>query len=452
MVDDTQLDFLTKEFVNVYGKMKDISLDVFLDPPLWFMPIEANASKKEAAKYFLLAASLLDTEVTGNARNVRVLLDDFHDTFGPRLYRISDPKMLEIEVQKCQSSFRFFDQMGPKKDEIPKIVTKVNAYIQQEAHDDLIEHTKHLIMAGKKPIDLFEELCKIHKGDAQRTGKFWIYLRWMTRKAPDLGLFDFKPEDLIVPLTTPSLNFAASRELIDKHFPQKLKSKEENAKLWKDTKTIEDVEKKLNDYAKSLFPDDPAKVDFPFYVLGRWLTGFNLNKEFLEKTLQFLIDKYYKTGTWPVRYLVERRQLNKYACDFNIGAQSQLELPVADYLIRNDLRFEFEPLQFWWAKEHGIVAIAPPYTPDFLLSLKYEEKKVLLEPHGVWDDLKDYVGKLHVFRKNYGQFFHLVLIVPEDFVGFIQNADPKREAYDQMWTINEFPKKMHEFRALCQPY
>jgi hypothetical protein len=66
---------------------------------------------------------------------------------------------------------------------------------------------------------------------------------------------------------------------------------------------------------------------------------------------------------------------------------------------------------------------------------------VLLEPHGVWDDLKDYVGNLHVFRKNYGQFFHLVLIVPEDFVGFIQNADPKREAYDQMWTINEFPKK-----------
>jgi hypothetical protein len=65
-----------------------------------------------------------------------------------------------------------------------------------------------------------------------------------------------------------------------------------------------------------------------------------------------LIDKYYKIGTWPVRYLVERQQLNKYACDFNIGAQSQLELPVADFLIRNDMKFEFEPLQFWWAKEH----------------------------------------------------------------------------------------------------
>ncbi len=121
-------------------------------------------------------------------------------------------------------------------------------------------------------------------------------------------------------------------------------------------------------------------------------------------------------------------------------------------MIRNNVRFEFEPLQFWWAKEHGIVAITPPYTPDFLLSLKFSNKKVLMEPHGVWDDLKEYLGKLHVFRKNYGEFFYLILIVPENFVTFIQNADPKQEAYDQLWTISEFPRRMHDFRASCQTY
>jgi hypothetical protein len=452
MVDDAQLDLLIKEFVNVYGKMTDIELDLFVEPTLWFMPVESNAAKKEAAHYFLLAAALCDTEVTGNSRNVRVLLDDFHDIFGPKLYNIKDPKVLEVEVQKCESSFRFFDQMGPRKSEISKIVSDVNTYVQEKAQGDLIEHTKQMIIGGKKPVDLFEELRAIHVNDKQHVGKFWIYLRWMVRKYPDLGLFDFKLQDLTVPLTTPTLRFVAARELIGGKLAQTFMSKEEAAKLWADTQATGNIQKALNSYAHSLFPGDPAKVDFPLFLLGRWLTGFNLDRKFLEKTLHFLLDKYRKIGTWPVRYLVERRHFNKFSCDFNIGAQSQLELPVADFLLKNDIRFEFEPLQFWWAKEHGIVAITPPYTPDFLLSLKYKEKKVLLEPHGVWDELKDYLGKLHAFRKNYGEFFYLILIVPENFVPSIRKADSQQEAYDRLWTIGEFPKKMQEFRESCSTY
>ncbi len=451
MVDDEHLDFLIKEFVNIYGKMTDICLDVFLEPPLWFMPIQSNQAKKEAAHYFLLAASLNETEVTGNSRNVRILLDDFHDVFGSRFFDIKDPKMLEEETTKCQNTFQFFDQMGPRVNEIPKTVADVNTFIQETAHGDLIEHAKEMTLTGRKPIDLFEELCTI-KCDPQHKGKFWIYIRWMVRKQPDLGLFDFKPQDLTVPLTNPTLRLVAARKLIDNTLTQILKSKEETTKLWNNNQTADTIQKALNKYAQSMFPEDPAKVDFPFYILGRWLTGFSLDKEFLEKSLHFFLDKYHKIGTWPIRYLVERRHFTKYSCDYNIGAQSQLELPVVDFLIKNNIKSEFEPLQFWWVKEHGIVAINPPYTPDFLLSLKFKEKKVLLEPHGVWDDLKDYLGKLHVFRKNYGEFFHLILIVPKTFVIYIKKTDPKQEAYDHLWTIDEFPRKMREFQTTCSTY
>jgi hypothetical protein len=187
MDDDAHLDFLIKEFVNVYGKMADIGLDVFLEPPLWFMPIESNAAKKEAAKYFLLAVSLFDSEVTGNSRNVRILLDDFHDVFGPGLYNIKDPKTLEIETQKCENSFRFFDQMGPRKNEVPKIIADVNTFVQEKAQGDLIEHVKQMILAGKRPTELFEELCNLQNGqtaygqildlhslDGQKTPKFRV--------------------------------------------------------------------------------------------------------------------------------------------------------------------------------------------------------------------------------------------------------------------------------------
>ncbi len=287
MDDDAHLDFLIKEFVNVYSKMTDIGLDVFLEPPLWFMPIESNAAKKEAAKYFLLAVSLFDSEVTGNSRNVRILLDDFHDVFGPGLYNIKDPKTLEVETQKCENSFQFFDQMGPRKNEIPKIICEVNTFVQEKAQGDLVEHVKKMILAGKTPTDLFEELCEIYKTDKRHRGKFWIYILWMVRKHPDLGLFDFNPKDLMVPLTNPTLRVVAARELIDNKLAQTLKSKEETTKLWEKPETMETIQKALNKYAQSLSPEDPAKVDFPFFLLGKWLNGFDLNKEFLERTLTF---------------------------------------------------------------------------------------------------------------------------------------------------------------------
>jgi hypothetical protein len=420
-----------------------------LDPSLWFAPIENNSSKREAANYFLLAASLCDSEVTGNSRNVRILLDDFHDVFGARLYKITDPSVFEVETQKCETSFRFFDQMGPRRNEIPQIIANFNSFVQEKADADLVDYTKKLVLSGKKPADFFEELCSVVPVDNHHKGKFWIYLRWMVRKHPDLGLFDFKTQDLIVPLTSPMLSLIEARGLFGKDFSEIPNSKERFARIWADTKEFDDTQKALNEYAKSLFPEDPAKVDFPFFLLGRWLTGFNLDKGFLERTLRFLIERYHKIGTWPIRYLVERRHLNKFSCDFNIGAQSQLEIPVADFLLKKEIRFEFEPIQFWWAREHGIVAISPPYTPDFLLSLKFGEKKVLLEPHGVWDELEDYVGKLRVFRKNYGQFFYLILIVPENFISTILKADPKLESCDQIWSIREFQGKMQQFYSLC---
>jgi hypothetical protein len=449
MVGDAVLDSLIKEFVNFFGKMTDIGLDVFLDPPLWFAPIENNSARREAANYFLLAASLCDSEVAGNSRNIRVLLDDFHDVFGARLYKITDPAVFEVETQKCETSFQFFDQMGPRKSEIPRIIADFNSFVQKKANGDLIEYTKKLILAGRKPVDFVDELCSVCSVDNQHKGKFWIYLRWMVRNRPDLGLFDFKPQDLIVPLTSPTLSLMEARGLLRKDISGFLVSNEKVNMLWADSKETQVIQKVLNDYAKSLFPEDPAKVDFPFFFLGRWLTGFSLDKEFLEKTLRFLLERYHKIGTWPIRYLVERRHLSKFSCDFNIGAQSPLELPVADFLLKKGIRFEFEPLQFWWAKEHGIVAINPPYTPDFLLSLKYGEKKVLLEPHGVWDELEDYVGKLRVFRKNYGQFFYLILIVPQNFISTILKADPNQESFDQMWSIKEYQGKMQQLCSLC---
>jgi hypothetical protein len=53
----TDLKDLIVQFVNTYSNVVDLELDQNLDPRLWFMPLNSAAAKKEAAHYFLLAAS-----------------------------------------------------------------------------------------------------------------------------------------------------------------------------------------------------------------------------------------------------------------------------------------------------------------------------------------------------------------------------------------------------------
>ena len=92
---------LIVQFVNTYSNVVDLELDQTLDPKLWFMPIDSTASKKEAAHYFLLAASLSDHKLTGNPRNIRMLLNHLHQTLGEKLYTSEKPT---ISKRKSQGS------------------------------------------------------------------------------------------------------------------------------------------------------------------------------------------------------------------------------------------------------------------------------------------------------------------------------------------------------------
>jgi hypothetical protein len=257
----------------------------------------------------------------------------------------------------------------------------------------------------------------------------------------------------LVPLTTPTLRVIASLELLGDggELAHALASKEKIRFWWMQQERVARAKEELNSYARLLFPEDPAKIDFPFFVLGRWLAGFEYNREFLEKTIKLLVEKYYRFRTWPVRFMVERTTLNRFSCDVNMGAKSQLELPIAEFLFKSGVDFEFEPMQFWYAKEPGVISLPPPYTPDFLLALKHKGKKVVLEPHGVWDEFEAFLGKLYLFRKNYGEFFHLILIVPSSIAKSIQLKDSEQESYDQLWTIDEFQARMTTFRTKCSP-
>src|SRR5450759_2401663 len=73
-------------FVQTYSNVPDLELDLYLNPKPWFMPLNNNEAKKEAAHYFLHAAALSDYMLTGNPRNVRILLNHLYMALGSKLH------------------------------------------------------------------------------------------------------------------------------------------------------------------------------------------------------------------------------------------------------------------------------------------------------------------------------------------------------------------------------
>ena len=188
---------LIVRFVQTYGNVPDLELDLYLNPKPWFMPLSSNRSKQEAAHYFLLAAALSDHKLTGNPRNVRILLNHLYTALGTKLYTTTSASEFTCEILKFEQQIEKFDHLGQAKAEIPDVLCSVNQFVQNKAHGNLIDYTTKLSLKGRKPTDFAKELSySIKRMNKQHKAKAWLYLRWMVRKSPDLALFQFDPKDL----------------------------------------------------------------------------------------------------------------------------------------------------------------------------------------------------------------------------------------------------------------
>ena len=256
---------LIVRFVELYSNVPDLELDLCLNPQPWFMPLNNYEAKREAAHYFLLAASLSDHQLTGNPRNIRLLLNHLSTVFEDKLYTIKNPAELCGEIGKFEQKILTLDHLGQAKAEIPEVLCSVNQFVDKKASGDLIDYAAKLIQKGRKPRDLVEQLSyTVKRMNKQHKAKSWLYLRWMVRSSPDLRLFQFDPKDLMVPLTTPKfIVFAALGFSDNENLPFELNAKNKPESWWKCTAEFDVDANRLTQFARSLFPNDPAKIDFP---------------------------------------------------------------------------------------------------------------------------------------------------------------------------------------------
>jgi len=389
---------LLVKFVDMNSDVVDVQWDRRMSPRLVLNPYsEDSEEKKRVAHYFLLGASILEDSVVGFPENARMLLIHLHKAWGNRLFEITKSHLFEEKIRVC----KFFGSLGPFREVIPEILTSVNRFVKSEAEENLIQYSQKF----SKPEHFVEDLAQnIERMNAFHKDNVWVYMRWMVRSHPDLAIFEhFSPEDLYVPLTENNANVAASLGLINSVAPH----------LWK-SDNIDRARRRITHFARRLFPKDPAKVDYPFFLLGRWLKKKPLNKSTLKEALQFFEHIQGVTGQ-PHSYY---QSMSRY--------KSGWEIKTARILSRMKIPFGYEPIDFPLPGDN--------YIPDFILEKSIHGRKIVLEPH--YEMTRKQARKYSLFKQIYGHDFFLVLLLKNDLIPYYHKRNMLTDdVCDDVWPI-----------------
>jgi hypothetical protein len=389
---------LLLKFVNMNSDIVDVQWDGRMSPRLLLNPYsEDREEKKVVAHYFLLVSSVLEDSVVGFSENARMLLIHLHKALGSRLFEITKPHLFDEKIRLC----KFYGTLGPRREMISQILTSVNKFVKSEADKDLISYSQKF----SKPKDFVEDLERnIERMSALHKDKTWVYMRWMVRPHPDLDIFaHFSPEDLYVPLTENNANVAASLGLIYSVAPF----------LWKNDNAVK-ARAKITSFAKQLYPSDPSKVDYPFFLLGRWLKQKPLNKGTLKEALQFFERIHGLTGQPHAYY----QSMSRY--------KSGWEIKTARILSRMKIPFGYEPIDFPLPGDN--------YIPDFILDRSVHGRKIVLEPH--YEMSKKQARKYSLFKQTYGHDFFLILLLKNDLIPFYHKRNMLTDdVCDDVWPI-----------------
>ncbi len=391
---------LLVDFINRNSNVADVQWDRRMSPRLLFNPYsEKYEERKIIAHYFLLVAAILDDTVVGYPENARMLVGYLHEAFGSSFFDIKKPHIFEEEIVKTD----FYNDLGPNKKAASEIMASVNLFVREKAEKNMLKYAQKFSnpKAFVKDIEL-----NIKALNGPHVDKAWIYMRWMVRPLPDLQIYDhLLPSDLYVPLTKENANVAASLGLISSASPS----------LWRDERTTGEARQKVTDFAKRLFPQDPAKVDYPFFLLGRWLRQKTLNRYTLKTALDFLDRMQKITGQSQAYY----QKMSRY--------KSGWEKKTALILLKMHIAFGYETISFPLPNNEV-------YTPDFILEKKLRGRKIVLEPH--FEMTKRQAQKYALFKRTYGHEFILILLLKNDLIPlYHQRKILTDDVCDDVWPI-----------------
>ncbi len=226
---------------------KDEALPPIPIDPFCVAPLE----RKRCAHWLLLNASIDQGELVGPAINARALLSSCYGTLKEGIFEVEDSevfnRVIEGEAVKLGRSGKI----------VPRILVSVNAFVRREAAGDIYRWG----INQRKAADIVERIANgvyFMGKDFSSTPrkKAWMYMRWMVRPKPDTGIWGhLGTKELLIPLDSNvakvALKFGA---LMDSEAGGAAMGRREVMKM--------------TAFARELFPEDPACVDYPFFLLG----------------------------------------------------------------------------------------------------------------------------------------------------------------------------------------
>ena len=431
-----QIKPLLVDFVNRNSSRYNVEWDPDFSVPLNFDPFtESYDGKKDVAHYFLLVASITESRLVGRAENARAILTYLHTVLDYELFKVFNKDLFASLL----GEFDFCPDLGEENQEIPAILASVNDFVNNIAKNDLVSYAKKFSDPSLMVTDIG---LNVERMKGMFAKKCWMYMDWMIRSYPNLGIFsNFSVCDLEVPVTSYIRAVGSCLSLFD----------DETFDLSQNAEGLGQARCELTKFARELFPDDPCKVSYPFYLLGRWILGKKPSLKLLERYLHFFEEIFEETHTVPVNYDVASKKMSTF------------EESIEAELRKMHIVFSYESHRFNLRK--GIT-----YLPDFVLpNCQVKGKTVLLEPHGVWTqptyrnvnvegkkiscyalppklDVSEiqWAEKMRMFREMYGKEFYVDFLVPDQVYQRVRNDYPY--VYDEIYVGTDIPKLLYELQ------
>ena len=389
------------------------------------------------AQYFLMVASITETDLIGRAENARALMIHFHKICSDSLYSETDA----VFFRDILETYPFIAELGPERSRLPEVLVSVNEFVGNIGEGNFLDY----IGSFKTPQEFVENISSnIVRMDNIHIEKAWLYVLWCSRPHPDLALFQhFSLSELKLPLTSYTSDVARCLGFCPYDGVE-----------WRlNVERREDVRDRFTEFCRELVPDDPGVFAYPFYYLGRWIRGKNLRLNLLRKYLEFFNNLHRQTGNLPVTFDIVSREMST----FEESLRAELE--------KTRLMFQYESLIF--NLPGGIT-----YRPDFVLpKCKIKGKTVLLEPHGIWglpekrvvviggrkiivpaySDKPNpsevrFTNKMRSFRALFRNDYYLVLIVPPRFIGHVELM--YSDIYDELYLAADIPELLYKLQSI----
>ena len=408
----SEVDDLLRGYVENNDGICCAQWDPAISERLRFDPYDDGAeARRMAAHYFLLNAAVTETELVGRSENARALMIDLHRRFEGSLFTETDPRKLHEAVRRS----RFYRDYGSERRRIGAVLAGVNMWMRDEAGGDLLGYSEGFA----RPDGFASRLQGIPRMGGVFREKTWMYLRWLTRPCPDLGIFGFDVGELKAPLTSYVVKVASCLGLCGGV----------GSAVWIDMGYREGARERVTGYARGLFPGDPLRIDYPFYMLGRWMAEEEPTMGDLVDYLRFLDEVQRLTGTVPVTYDIVGRETSRFERNLRV------------LLERQKMLFYFEGQRF--SLGGGLT-----YRPDFILpGYRVGGRQVVLEPHGIWrrGHEEEVTMKYRLFREMYGSLYYLVLIVQPRVYTRVRDRFP--DSYDDIVESDRMPDLLYMLKS-----